>query len=124
MPIYQHPLRRLCLALALTALLGACGKKNDVTSRDVTTQTVGADNGLPKECVEAEEAHRICTEAMATNMERSGVPVAAKQLRDAFPKEMEEVRARWRAQPNKEGLAQSCAMMRDGLRAQPQCHPH
>jgi len=122
--MHQHPLRRLCLVLALTALLGACGKKEDVASRDVTTQAVGTDIDLPKACVEAEAAQRQCTETLATEYERVGHPDAAKQLRDSFTKEMASTRARWRAHANKDGLAQSCAMMRDGLRAQAQCHPH
>jgi hypothetical protein len=107
----------------LTALLGACGKKENAASRDVTTQAVGTDIDLPKECVEAEAAQRQCTETLATEFERVGRPDAAKQLRDSFTKEMESTRARWRAHANKDGLAKSCAMMRDGLRAQPQCHP-
>lgn len=123
MPVEQPPvLRSVCLALALAAVLGACGKKDDVASQNIATQTVGTDTDLPKECVEAEQAHRACTETMAANIEHAGQPAAAQQLRDALPKEMAGVRARWRANPNRDGLAQSCAATRDALRAQPQCH--
>lgn len=74
-------------------------------------------------CLEAEQAHRTCTETMAANVERSGQAAAAQRLRDALPKEMEVVRARWRANPHRDGLAQSCAATRDALRAQAQCRP-
>ncbi|CAJ0791026.1 hypothetical protein LMG7141_02452 [Ralstonia condita] len=117
----SNRLRLTCAALALVALLGACTKKEDVANHDVTAQAVGTDTDLPKECVEAEQAHRACTETMAANIERAGQPDAAQRLRDALPKEMEGVRARWRANPNRDGLAQSCAATRDALRAQPQC---
>lgn len=118
----SNRLRSVCLSLALLALLGACTKKEDVANREVTVPAVGKDNDLPKECIEAEQAHRVCTETMAANIERAGQSAAAQRLRDALPKEMEGVRARWRANPNKDGLAQSCAATRDALRAQPQCH--
>jgi len=118
----SNRLRAVCLSLALVALLGACTKKEEVASHDVTARTVGVDNDLPKECVEAEQAQRQCTETLAAGYERVGHPDLSKQLRDSFTKEMDSTRARWRAQPNKEGLAKSCAMMRDGLRAQSQCH--
>ncbi|WP_231887573.1 hypothetical protein [Ralstonia mannitolilytica] len=84
---------------------------------------MSADTDLPKACLEAEEAHRMCTQTMAANIERSGQSAAAQRLRDALPQEMEQVRTRWRANPNKDGLAQSCAATRDALRAQPQCRP-
>lgn len=122
MPLDERPiLRSICLTFALAALLGACGKKDDAASRDITTQAVGTDTDLPKACLEAEQAHRACTETMAANIERAGQPAAAQRLRNALPQEMEGVRARWRASPNKDGLAQSCAATRDALRAQPQC---
>lgn len=121
--MHSQALRTLCVAVTLTALLGACSKKDDVASRNVASPTVGTDADLPKECLEAEQAHRTCTETMAANIERAGQAAAAQRLRDALPKEMEAVRARWRANPHRDGLAQSCAATRDALRAQAQCRP-
>lgn len=124
MPTRTHLLRHLCLACALTTLLGACSKKEDLASRDVTSQTVGTDTDLPKACLEAEQAQRQCTETLAAEYERIGHPDSAKQLRDSLTTTLQSTRARWRAHADKDGLSRSCAMMRDGLRSQEQCHPH
>lgn len=121
--MYSNRLRSVCLSLALVALLGACTKKNeDMAAREVSSQTVNQGNDLPKECLEAAQAQRECTETMAAGYDRVGHPEASKQLRDALPKEMDKVMARWRSVPDKDHLAQSCAQTRDALRAQPQCH--
>ncbi|WP_431823500.1 hypothetical protein [Burkholderia sp. F1] len=125
--MYSNRLRSVCLSLALAALLGACTKKEEVATQEVATREVGdqtavKDTDLPKECIEAEQAQRECTEAMAAGYERVGHPEAGKLLRDALPKELEQARARWRSAPDKQVLAQSCAMGRDTIRAQPQCH--
>ncbi|MFP3890502.1 hypothetical protein [uncultured Ralstonia sp.] len=115
----MHPryLRSLGVSLVLAALLCACGKQDDA----IASTTVGIDTALPQACVEAEDAQRACTENQAAGYERVGQPAAAKQLRDALPKEMDAVRARWRSVASKDGLALSCAATRDALRAQPQC---
>jgi len=133
----SNRLRSVCLSLALVALRGACTKKPEVGNREVDSQEINArdvggqsvskqqasESGadLPKECKEAEQAQRECTETMAAGYERVGHPEAAKKLRDSL-KDLDAVRARWQAQPDKESLAKSCAMARDSLRAQPQCH--
>lgn len=120
--MYSNHLRSICLSLALVALLGACTKKEEVASREVGNQTAVKDTDLPKECLEVEQAQRACTDTIASGFERVGQPAAAKQLRDALPKELDQARARWRAVSNKDHLAQTCAVARDSLRAQPQCH--
>ncbi len=103
----------ICLAIALSCLLAACGKQEAAPA--------AAEAALPQSCVEAEAAQRACTEHMAGALERAGQAAGAKALRDAFAKEMAQTRERWRGVADKDGLAQSCAAMRSGLAAQPQC---
>ncbi|QET02973.1 hypothetical protein FOB72_13535 [Cupriavidus pauculus] len=115
---YRFRTVRAALAItSLTMLMAACGKDEGKTAG-----TSGADDSLPKECVEAEAAQRACTEAMASGYDRLGQSAAAKTLREAIPQEMDKVRAQWRAIPDKENLARACAATRDGIRAQPQCN--
>lgn len=123
MMMQSQYLRCLCVSLVFTALLAACSKKEEVTSRDITAQTVGMDGDLPKECVDALQAQRECTENLAAKYERVGHPEAGKQLRDALPKELDKVKAIWRSVQYKEELAKRCAMTRDSLHAQLQCQP-
>lgn len=86
---HQQIVRSLFVPLALVALLGACGKKDDA----IASNTVGADTSLPQACLEFEDAQRACTENQAAGYERVGQPAAAKLLRDALPKALEDARA-------------------------------
>lgn len=123
-----------CVSLTLLALLGGCGKaetnsaaqpdaKPDTTAPAMSSaDTSSKEKALPKECIEAEEAQRACTETMAAGYERVGQPAAAKTLRDGFPAEMEKARTQWMQVEDKDGLAKSCAAARDAIRAQPACN--
>ncbi|EHP38718.1 hypothetical protein OR16_35537 [Cupriavidus basilensis OR16] len=102
---------------ALVLLLGACGQADTPAASSASVK----DTSLPKECEQAEAAQRSCTEHMASGYERLGQAAGARQLRDAFTKDMEATRTRWRDASDKEGLARSCATMRDSINAQPQC---
>ncbi len=117
------------LGCAIAMMLAGCAKPDagnaagvaQPKAKEVAVSSTVADANLPKECFEAEEAQKACTGNQAANMTKYGQAAGAKQLMDALPVEMEKTKARWRANPNKDGLAQSCRMMRDMLRGAPQC---
>lgn len=123
-----------CASLMLAAMLAGCGKADNgaAAQADARPETSAASNSridtaskekaLPKECIEAEDAQRACTESMAAGFEKLGQAAAAKSLRDALPAEMEQARTRWMQVDDKDGLAKSCAAARDAIRAQPSCH--
>lgn len=129
----QFPLFRLPTVLALLALLGACEKQDAGTASQPaelrgSAPRVGisqAEQVLPKECVEAMDAHRACVENIAMSFERAGLVDGARELREALPAEVEEAYARWLTVPDREGVRLSCIAMLDAVRVQLQlqCPP-
>ncbi|WP_439668650.1 Lipoprotein [Cupriavidus necator] len=104
---------RACLPVMLALAVAGCGKEEG--------HSVAASDALPKACQEAEAAQRACTENMAAQLDKSGQAAAAQTLRDGLPGELESIRTRWAGVSDKDGLAQSCATVRDSFRDMPQC---